>query len=243
MVSLATMRSPDAARPSSSRSCGPRILAGHSLRGHRDLGTLGPRSWRTDCSRPRRVPHVWGGGMVREAPRGRTPAGAGRRRSVGAQVGNERIDLGCLVTSGGQPPHLCQASGGEPVVLSARLDQLSVDEASTDGQEGEGVDLLVPLEKLAPDVVAVQAQGVGKLPGQPNVLEGQQHEQHCLVGTGREGDQHVSMVVGPPVAHGPVQTCRRGGGGPAPEDMHPGLGRVVRPVPLEESAPVVGCLE
>lgn len=114
-----------------------------------------------------------------------------------AQLGDEFVDLDGLTGPAGEFSHLREPSGSESVVLGAGLHQLVLDETLVDRQYGEWVDLLVHLHQLAPRVVAVQCEGMGEVPREHGLLQGEQREQHRVAGTRRKSGHHLVAVFVP----------------------------------------------
>jgi len=95
-----------------------------------------------------------------------------RSAAVGlAELGDKVVDLDGLVAADGELAHLLETAGGVPVVLRTGLGELVLHELGEDGQDSDGIDLLVVLGEPLPDVVAFQGQRVGEVLGEADVLE------------------------------------------------------------------------
>jgi hypothetical protein len=96
---------------------------------------------------------------------------------------------------------------------------------------------------LRPRAVAVEREGVGEVPRELDVLEGEQGEQHGVARTRCESRDDLVAVVWPGRPRGLVEPRCRRGRGPAPKDQKPRLQRFVWPMLVEELAPEVRRLE
>lgn len=114
-----------------------------------------------------------------------------------AQLVYEFIDVDRLIGPGGKLAHLREPSGSESVVLGAGLDQLVLDEPLVDQQHRERVDLLLHLHQLAPRVVAVEGEGMGQVPGELGLLQGEEREQHRVIGARRKRGHDLIPVLSP----------------------------------------------
>ena len=94
-----------------------------------------------------------------------------------AMISDHGVDVGGCTGACGDRAHRGQSAGRLPVALGIGLLQVLLGELGVDRQDGEGVDLLVGRDQLVSVAVVVEWQGVGQVPGQVGVLEGEQREE------------------------------------------------------------------